>query len=49
MNSISNFVEDVSEEKKRRAQPLRDKHTLYYFYPLRYHLIKQFWKLSSGP
>lgn len=37
----------MEDNKKRKFQLLRDKNMLYYFYPLKYHLIKQFWKLSS--
>lgn len=47
MKSFQSFNSDNMDSKKKKMDHMRDKQVLYFFYPLQYHLIKNFWKLSS--
>lgn len=35
------------EGKRAKLKECRDSSKLYYFYPLQYHILKNFWKIAS--
>jgi hypothetical protein len=47
IKSISNLDNENQSVKNKRNPTLKDKYILYYFYPLQYHILKHFCKMSS--